>query len=236
MDFQAIVEAQLDTSKALSQYNELISKMKSGVDIPVKVNAKSVGNVGKDIQKQFKTSLNSVKISTFDKQITAWARSNSKSITAVMSDGSKTYGRAMSDYHDKLKSLMKEIDDNDGVLTSNHVKQFNEIRDGFRNLQADAKATGNIGKTFGEQFSSAFGSMAKFATSYLSIRQIFSTMREGISTVTALDDALVDLQKTSTATPKQLNAFYKEANDIAKEYGTTTQQVIQSSADWSRLG
>ena len=61
-------------------------------------------------------------------------------------------------------------------------------------------------------------------------------MENGIRTVVALDDALVDLQKTTTATPQQLNNFYNEANNIAKQYGTTTQQIIQGAADWSRLG
>ena len=56
-------------------------------------------------------------------------------------------------------------------------------------------------------------------------------MENGIKTVVALDDALVDLQKTTTATPQQLNNFYNEANNIAKQYGATTQQIIQGAAD-----
>ena len=61
--------------------------------------------------------------------------------------------------------------------------------------------------------------------------QVMAKMENGIKTVVALDDALVDLQKTTTATPQQLNAFYNEANGIAKQYGTTTQQIIQGAAD-----
>jgi len=131
---------------------------------------------------------------------------------------------------------MSDINANGGVITQGHQSTFNSIRDGFRELQSEARATGNVGKTFGEQFTSAFGNIAKFAASYIGIRQVFNTIQDGIKTVNELDDALVDLQKTSTATPQQLNSFYKEANDIAKQYGTSTRQVIQGAADWSRLG
>ena len=111
------------------------------------------------------------------------------------------------------------------------AQQFKEWSDNVKVLKSEANATGNVGKTFADSFGSAFSSMVKFAASYVSIRKVFSEMENGIRTVVALDDALVDLQKTTTATPQQLNNFYNEANNIAKQYGTTTQQIIQGAAD-----
>lgn len=156
---------------------------------------------------------NQTQAETFGNQMTAWARNNSKAVVE--------YGDRLQDLHTRLQTAISS-QDADGVK---------QIRDEFRLLQSEARATGNVGKTFGEQFTSAFGSMAKFAASYVSIRQIFNTIREGIRTVNELDDALVDLQKTTTATPQQLSKFYGEANDIAKQYGTTTKQIIQGAAD-----
>ena len=57
-----------------------------------------------------------------------------------------------------------------------------------------------------------------------------------MGTVKALDDALIDLRKTTTATNQELEDFYYKANKIAKQLGATTQEVIQATADWSRLG
>lgn len=34
----------------------------------------------------------------------------------------------------------------------------------------------------------------------------------------------------------ELGSFYTDANVVAKQYGATTQEIIQSAADWSRLG
>ena len=151
--------------------------------------------------------------------LTAWASKNTKA-TAAFGERIRT-----------LQEEMKGMQDSGAT-----AQQFKEWSDNVKVLKSEANATGNIGKTFADSFGSAFSSMVKFAASYVSIRKVFSEMENGIKTVVALDDALVDLQKTTTATPQQLNNFYSEANNIAKQYGTTTQQIIQGAADWSRLG
>lgn len=146
--------------------------------------------------------------------LTAWASNNSK---------------AAAEYGEKIRILQERMQS----MQSNGATQsmFKQWQDDVRVLQSEAKASGNIGKTFADSFGSAFNSMLKFAASYVSIRKVFSEIENGIKTVVALDDALVDLQKTTTATPQQLNNFYSEANNIAKQYGTTTQQIIQGAAD-----
>ena len=163
---------------------------------------------------------------TFDNQMTAWARSNSKAVKSMMKDNTRTYGEAINDLHSRMNTAILNQD-------ADAVKQ---VKEEFKLLQSEARATGNVGKSFADSFKSSFGSVAKLAASYVTIQKVFNEMKQGVQTVVELDTALVDLQKTSTATPKQLNSFYKDANDIAKEYGTTTQQIIQGAADWSRLG
>ena len=152
--------------------------------------------------------------------LTTWANNNSKAVEA--------FGGEIKNLQDNMQKMI----DNGGATSS----EFKSVADGVKLVQSEAKATGNIGKTFSESFGNAFNSMVKFAASYVTIRKVFQELKNGVQTVIELDDALVDLQKTSTATPQQLNSFYSEANDIAKQYGTTTQQIIQGAADWSRLG
>ena len=177
--------------------------------------AKATGNYGRVIEevqgkvKQF----NRTQAETFGNQMTAWAKNNTKA--------AREYGEQL----DNLKQRLRV------AISNQDAGAVKEIRDEFRLLQSEARATGNVGKTFGEQFKSALGSVTRFAASYLSVYRVFQTLRDGVKTVVELDDALVDLQKTSTATPQQLSQFYKEANDYAKEYGTTTQQMIQGAAD-----
>lgn len=164
------------------------------------------------------SNFNELHAQMLDNQITAWARNNSKA--------AKEYGDRLDELHTKLQNAIGAKD----------LQAFKQVRDEFRLLQSEAKATGNVGKTMGDKFKAAFTSMSSFFMSYVSIRQIFVEIKKGITTIVELDDALVDLKKTTTASAKELNDFYYEANEIAKQYGATTQQIIQGTADWSRLG
>lgn len=155
---------------------------------------------------------------TFGNQMTAWARNNGKAV--------RVYGDQLNDLHARLETAI-------GNQDAGAVKK---LREEFRLLQSEARATGNVGKTAFQSFTSSMGTVARFAASYMSIYRVMNTLKEGVQTVVDLDTALVDLQKTSSASTSQLNAFYREANDVAKQYGTSTQQIIQGAADWSRLG
>lgn len=66
--------------------------------------------------------------------------------------------------------------------------------------------------------------------------QLVSNVGNMINKVVELDDALVDLKKTTTMSDNELNKFYTNSSKNAKEAGTTTKDFIQQAADWSRLG
>lgn len=197
---------QIDVSQTVNQVERQYNRLTVNV-------RNSMQNLNRQ-QQQF----NRTQAETFGNQMTAWARNNGRAV--------KEYGARMDDLQTRLSSAISNQD-------AGAVRQ---LRDEFKLLQSEARATGNVGKTFAQSFTSSLGTVAKFAASYASIYRVFDEMKKGVQTVVDLDTALVDLQKTTTATPKQLNSFYKEANDVAKQYGTSTQQVIQGAADWSRLG
>lgn len=177
----------------------------------------NIRNNMRDLTRQ-QNAFNETTARTFGNQMTAWARNNGKAV--------KAYGSQLNDLQTRLST----------AITNGDGAAVRQLREEFRLLQSEARATGNVGKTFAQSFTSSLGSVAKFAASYVSLYRVFNELKQGVKTVVELDTALVDLQKTSTATPKQLDSFYKEANNIAKQYGTTTQQIIQGAADWSRLG
>lgn len=177
----------------------------------------NIRNNMRDLTRQ-QNAFNETTARTFGNQMTAWARNNGKAV--------KAYGSQLNDLQTRLST----------AITNGDGAAVRQLREEFRLLQSEARATGNVGKTFAQSFTSSLGSVAKFAASYVSLYRVFNELKQGVQTVVELDTALVDLQKTSTASSSQLNQFYKEANNIAKQYGTTTQQIIQGAADWSRLG
>lgn len=258
-DFRARVTAELDISHASSQLNSFLSQIRSASPVNIDVNLnlnqssqaltnllqqlRNVGSIGSNNVSIINDSFNNMRVNisnaqrqmrqfnelqarTFGNQMTTWANNNGRAINRMMSDGLQTYGQAIAQMQTRLQNAISNQD----------VSAVTRLREEFRLLQSEARAAGDAGKSFGQQFTSSLGSMAKFAASYVSIYQVFNTLKQGVQTVVELDDALVDLQKTSTATSKQLNTFYKNANNFAKQYGTSTKQIIQSAADWSRLG
>ena len=68
------------------------------------------------------------------------------------------------------------------------------------------------------------------------ISLVTRTIRGMVTDVVELDTALVDLKKTFKGTNADLKEFYYEANNVAKQLGVTTQEVINTASSWSRLG
>lgn len=64
----------------------------------------------------------------------------------------------------------------------------------------------------------------------------WSSIKSSISTVQTLDTAFAELKKTTSATSKELEAFYRSANSTAKELGTSTEAVMQATTNWTKLG
>ena len=81
--------------------------------------------------------------------------------------------------------------------------------------------------------------VAKF-TGWMSMTYAISlvtrTIRGMVTDVVELDTALIDLKKTFKGTNADLKEFYRSSNDIAKQLGVTTKEVITQAAAWSRLG
>lgn len=150
----------------------------------------------------------------FSSQIDAWLKDNSAA--------AKQFGA-------EIELLKSRIDSADNLTLNNLKAQFKEITQ-------QAKIAGETGLTLSDRLKNQFSKLGVYFSATMVIMQTINSVKTGIDTVTGLDNALVDLKKTAKASAEELNNFYFEANDVAKKYGTTTKSIIQSAADWSRLG
>lgn len=133
------------------------------------------------------------------------------------------YKQELADIQARLKS----------VNSSGDLKQ---LQKDITNIQTRAAAEGNLGKGF---FGTLIGNFTKISP-LLGIGSAMTTanrlIRSSINSVKELDYALVDLQKTTTMSQTELNDFYYKSNDVAKEMGVTTKEIIEQASAWSRLG
>ncbi len=152
---------------------------------------------------------------TLSNQMTTWMNQNTK---------------AAQIYGDELRRLQTLLNGNI------NAKQLTAIRAEFGRIKSEAAAAGLTTSQFAQSIKNVAMQVLGLTSASMVIRRLISEIKKGVQTVTELDTALVDLKKTTTMSSADLPAFYKDANVAAKELGTTTKDIIQSAADWSRLG
>lgn len=126
-------------------------------------------------------------------------------------------------------TLLKE-----GSLTEEQVAQ---IIASYQKLRQEVNNSGQSGVGFLDLFSKKLRSVnAQLLAYYLSWADILRYVRTAVNAVKEIDYALVDLRKTTTMSASDLNQFYYDANDVAKQMGITTAQVVDLASSFSRLG
>lgn len=103
-------------------------------------------------------------------------------------------------------------------------------------FRAEVKAAGKDTLSLGDVFKNNLAKVSQWIGATTIIFKTWQTLREGFDVVKDLDNALIDLKKTTDATEEQYRSFYYTANQTAKELGASTKDIIQQTADWARLG
>lgn len=69
-----------------------------------------------------------------------------------------------------------------------------------------------------------------------SIYRLISVVRQGITYIQEIDAAMTELRKVTDETEESYDRFIDTASQIAGKIGSTTKEIISSTADWARLG
>ena len=112
------------------------------------------------------------------------------------------------------------------------------IHNEFLKVAAAERKAGREGKSFFDIFKNKtlYGFANQLAMYYLSFYDFVRYARNAITTIVELDDALVDLKKTAKMSSNDFEEFYLQSNDVAKQMGVSTQEIINQASAWSRLG
>ena len=122
-------------------------------------------------------------------------------------------------------------------LESANPRNLKEITSEIINIENAEIKAGRAGRSFFDTLkNSGFHQIAAQMAGMFGVYDVINLGKEAISTIVNLDDALVDLKKTTAMNSTQLEDFYYDANDIAKQMGVTTEEIITQASAWSRLG
>lgn len=148
----------------------------------------------------------------------------------------------IADYMDKNTAMTKNFKTQlEGLIAELKSMGANadvsNIADQFFKVQQKIKAAGQEGKKFWDIIAekAKYGLAAQIGM-YFGFNDIVRYAQQAISTIVDLDDALLDLKKTTSMSSTELNNFYYSANDVAKQMGVTTKSIIEQASAWSRLG
>ena len=131
----------------------------------------------------------------------------------------------------KIKAYYAEIESGNPSMSLDKI--HGEI---LKIYNAEVEA-GRAGRTLWDTLkNSGFHQIAAQMAGMIGVYDVINLGKEAISTIVSLDDALVDLKKTTAMNSTQLEEYYYDANDVAKQMGVTTEEIINQSSAWSRLG
>lgn len=96
---------------------------------------------------------------------------------------------------------------------------------------------GRAGKTLWDTLkNSGFHQLAAQMAGMFGVYDVINVVRQGVNTVRELDEAMTEVHKVSNATETQYASFRDTISSTAKEIATTNKELLNSSADFLRLG
>lgn len=149
-------------------------------------------------------------------KVKAYMQENSKAV--------KKYGaelEALAEQYRNVKTAQDKLD----------------VDNAYKKLTSQISAEGLTGKSGFDSFKQALGKISQFVGIYGVIQNlVMEVPSKMVSAVKDINAAQIELQKVSDASTSELSKYWDEAAASAKKYGATIDDVISSTADWSRLG
>ncbi len=160
--------------------------------------------------------------------MTALQQSRDK-LSLDMDNWLKENSAAAKQFGGRIKELQAQINSCDKTSLA-------RLRAEFTNIKKEAQLAGKNTQTFADRLKAQF---SKYS-SYLSVASVFMYAAQGLRSmfeqVKSIDSAMTELKKVTNETEASYNQFLTNAASRAKELGTTIDGLVESTADFARLG
>lgn len=221
----------VEYQQALDKYKGLITSLREELtrlsNIPI-INDEELKK-SQELSDSIKNSEKAIKsFSAAEKGSTLSARSKEiDKISKYLKENTKLSEEAKQ----KLREYIRILQEGGGAVN------VEEINNAFLKVVATEREAGREGKSFLDIFKNKalYGFASQLAMYYLSFYDFVRYARNAVNAIRELDTALIDLKKTTTMSDSQLESFYYSSNDVAKEMGVTTAEIINQASAWSRF-
>lgn len=218
-----------DYSTALKNYTDALERYRNELqkiqNHPELINETEINNL-KNMRQELDKAATSLK--GIDKGSTAISRDK---MISKISDYMKKNSAMSKEFKSELEGLIQKL------KTLGAEADTTRIADEFFKITQRIREAGQEGKKFWDVVKEkAWYGLAGTIGTYFGFNDIIQYGKQAAQTIINLDTALVDLKKTTTMSSSQLKEFYFDANNVAKQMGVSTQQIIEQASAWSRLG
>lgn len=104
------------------------------------------------------------------------------------------------------------------------------------NLEVEASKCGATTETLSQKLSRLFKEHFQTAIAMAGVAMVKQGLREVYNNVVDIDTSMTNLKKVTNETESAYSSFLSSASSQARELGASISDVIDSTAEWSRLG
>ena len=226
-----VTQTKQQIAQLIAEYQKLMTQMQGNI---TPAGLESIGNQLTQLNALFNTTTATAKRFETELRNDNGAEQLAQKV-AVLTARIEAYRKANSKSESKFGSRY------DALLTelaNPNIDQtaYNRLVKQFQVLRQEVNATNVAGKNFLQTFKEKLGKFTGWMSMTYAVSLTTRIIRSMITDVVELDTALIDLKKTFKGTNEDLKEFYRSSNDIAKQLGVTTKEVITQASAWSRLG
>jgi TP901 family phage tail tape measure protein len=215
-------------SGALHGLDERLKTLKASVNDPAEFVKQlqeletELGNVSQkltDYKKSFQESTSTTKEST-----------NLRNLVTTINKYEETLNNL-----DKRQDLKKRLYDIRDAAEA-QSKPFSVLSNEFSELKIDMENAGIAAETLGQKLSRLFKEHFQTAIAMAGVAIVKQGLREVYDNVVEIDSSMTNLKKVTNETESAYSSFLSSASSQARELGASISDVIDSTAEWSRLG
>nr|DAG42672.1 MAG TPA: minor tail protein [Caudoviricetes sp.] len=208
------------------------------------VNVENLNNVVSVLQHMLNKT--GVKIDLFngakldDRNINSWMKSINNTIyTAQRYLDTNSKIKQSPELYAKFQNFLepyKEMIDKGLVTNENGQEVANQITSDWSEVKRAIQEAGYETDTFGEKMKKLFEVNIKSQLANQIINGVQQGLRQVYQNVVDIDSAMTELKKVTDESSSTYDKFLTEAGERAKNVGSTVSDIINATADYSRLG
>ena len=192
------------------------------------VNAKGTDRLATEIEK-YDTALDNAKSSLKELTTTQVSMNQRTSQMTTMQEWMRKNGAATKLVGNEVSKLIEECKTCDAV-------RFNGIKNEFKELQVQAGKAGKLGSGLLEGIIAQGKKFVQWIGVTGAVMQTVQAVRQMKDAVVDVNSAMIELKKVSDASDNEIKNYFDEAAESAKKLGSSISDVINATADFSRLG